>query len=460
MSKRETGRPLGSGRRRNWVLVRRAFREFALVPTLVVLAFVVLSVLSIIADEGRVSALHPLRHVVGQVIGDKSASTALQAIATGLLTVTSITFSVLLLAAQQTASNLSPVVFDQFVRRRINQVLLGFFVGLCVFAYLVTAAQTGTPPVVGAAIATLLTVVAMVLLLVLIYVTVDQMRPANVLRQIHRQTLQARHLQAPLRRCTLRTPRRTTGVTARYRSDQTGFVTGIDIESLARALERAPRAEIRLGVTLGQAVTYGDIIATVYDDDEGVARTLAHDIRAGILLDQWRDISRDATTGVAEVTNIAWTSGSTSKHSPQVARQGLDILKDLTARRFDEDDTDEKASDGPGDDPPLSVVYPDHYLDQLLDSIYGLLVVSHESHQHLTAAHVLDAYRALLPQAPPDIRDRMLADLERGRILLDQLPTSAMLDEARAALERTVTDLDRRTSAVDDGTRTVAQAPL
>lgn len=467
MSKRETGRPLASRGRHNVVLIRRAFREFALVPTLVVLAFVVLAVVSIIADEGHVPALHGVRQATGHVIGSKSASTALQAIATGLLTVTSITFSVLLLAAQQTASNLSPVVFDQFVRRRINQVLLGFFVGLCVFAYLVMAAQTSTPPVVGAAIATLLTVVAMVLLLVLIYVTVDQMRPANVLRQIHRQTLKARRLQAPLRCCTLRAPRRTTGVTARYRSDQTGFVTGIDIQSLARALERAPRAEIRLGVTLGQAVTYGDVIATVHDDDEGVARSLAHDIRAGILLDQWRDISRDATTGVAEITNIAWTSGSTSKHSPQVARQGLDILKDLTARRLDEDDADGRdeddgrdEADGRDADPPLSVVYPDTYLDQLLDSIYGLLVVAHESHQHLTAAHVLDAYRALLPQAPPDVRHRVLADLARGRILLDQLPTSAMLDDARAALERTVTDLDRRTSVGEEGTREVAGTPL
>jgi uncharacterized membrane protein len=436
VSKRETGQPLAARAPRSWVLVRRAFREFALVPSLVVLAFLALAVVSVLADEGHVPVLRGLRDATGHVIGSKSASTALQAIATGLLTVTSITFSVLLLAAQQTASNLSPVVFDQFVRRRINQVLLGFFVGLCVFAYLVMAAQTGTPPVVGAAIATLLTVIAMVLLLVLIYVTVDQMRPANVLRQIHRQTLKARDLQAHLRRCTLREPQRNAGVTARYRADQTGYVTGIDVRALAKALERAPKAEIRLHLTLGQAVTYGDVIASVHDDDEGVARSLADEIRAAILLDQWRDISRDATTGVAEITNIAWTSGSTSKHSPQVARQGLDILKDLAARRFDEDDA-------AGAEPvePLNVVYPDTYLSQVLDSVYGLLVVAHESHQHLTAARVLDVYRALLPDAPTDVRQTILADLGRARGLLDELPPAGMLEEARRALERTIVEL-------------------
>ncbi|HEX3002725.1 MAG TPA: DUF2254 family protein [Angustibacter sp.] len=438
MSSRGSGQSMSRGRPRTWLLVRRAFREFAMVPSIVVGCFLLLAVVSVLADETHVPVLDAVRSAVNNVIGGKSASPALQAISTGLLTVTSITFSVLLLAAQQTASNLSPVVFDQFVRRRINQVLLGFFVGLCLFAYLVTAAQTGTPPVVGAAIATLLTVVAMVLLLVLIYVTIDQMRPANVLRQIHRQTLHARALQAELRRCTLREPRGHGKVTARYRADQTGYVTGIDLEALARALERAPRAEIRLNLTLGQAVTYGDVIATAHDDDEGTARSLADDVRAAIFLDQWRDISRDATTGVSEISNIAWTSGSTAKQSPQVARQGLDVLKDLIARSFDEDD-------GQGADEatePLSVVYPDTYCVELLDAVYAQLVVAHESHQHLAAGRVLDVYRSLLPDAPPGVRQRILADLERGEALLDEIPGSAMLDEARRALERTIAELD------------------
>lgn len=437
MSSRGSGQPMGSGRPRTWLLVRRAFREFAMVPSVVVGCFLVLAVISVLADETHVPVLDAVRSAVNNVIGGKSASPALQAIATGLLTVTSITFSVLLLAAQQTASNLSPVVFDQFVRRRINQVLLGFFVGLCLFAYLVMAAQTGTPPVVGAAIATLLTVVAMVLLLVLIYVTIDQMRPANVLRQIHRQTLHARSLQADLRRCTLREPRGHGKVTARYRADQTGYVTGIDVRALARALERAPRAEIRLNLTLGQAVTYGDIIATAHDDDEQTARSLADDVRAAIFLDQWRDIARDATTGVSEISNIAWTSGSTAKQSPQVARQGLDILKDLVARSFDEDD-----AAGADETEPLSVVYPDTYCAELLDAVYAQLVVAHESHQHLAAARVLDVYRSLLPDAPPGVRHRILADLERGSRLLDGLPDAAMLETSRDALQRTIAELD------------------
>lgn len=99
-------------------------------PTVVVGCFVALAVLTALADRSHGGALGSLRSAVATVIGRKAASTTLQAVATGIVTVTAITFSVLLLAVQQTASSLSPVVFDQFVRRRSNQIFFGFFVGL------------------------------------------------------------------------------------------------------------------------------------------------------------------------------------------------------------------------------------------------------------------------------------------------------------------------------------------
>src|SRR5690349_13545635 len=140
----------------------RALQEYALVPVLVVVAMAALAAISIVGDQSQAAPLTSLRHLLGHYIGKDAASTTLQAVATGLVTVTSITFSVLLLAVQQTASSLSPVVFDQFVRRRANQVYLGFFVGLALYAYIVMAGvQNGTAPIIGAFLATVLTVGAL-----------------------------------------------------------------------------------------------------------------------------------------------------------------------------------------------------------------------------------------------------------------------------------------------------------
>jgi uncharacterized membrane protein len=87
----------------------------------------------------------------------------LPAIATTLVTVTAIIFSVLLLAVQQTASTLSPVIFDQFAGRRRNHAFFEFFLRLTRYACVVLLAVRGhTPPVLGARIATLLTANALI----------------------------------------------------------------------------------------------------------------------------------------------------------------------------------------------------------------------------------------------------------------------------------------------------------
>jgi uncharacterized membrane protein len=81
----------------------------------------------------------------------KATSDLLGTIASSIITVTSITISVLLLAVQQAAGSLTHQVFDQFLRRRQNQFHFGFFVGLALYT-LVTLATVGESfnPVLGA----------------------------------------------------------------------------------------------------------------------------------------------------------------------------------------------------------------------------------------------------------------------------------------------------------------------
>ncbi len=411
----------------------RALREFALVPALVVAAFIVLAAVSAAADQGTLGFLSSTRDALGTVVGKQASATALQAIATGLLTVTSITFSVLLLAVQQTASNLSPVVFDQFVRRRTNQLLLGFFVGLSLFAYVVmVAVQDGTPPIIGAAVATVLTVVGMILLLVLVYVTIDQMRPTNVMRQIHDRVLRARERQGALVQRTLRTPSSSAPAERVCTADRTGYVAWIDLDRLAPALDDAPLAEVRLRKSLGTQVAFGDTVATIHGVTGETADQVAAAVDEAVVVDKRRDLDRDPCTGVDEVVNIAWTSGSSSKHSPQVAREGVDVLQDLMARRA--------AGDEPAGD-PLPVVFVDEYLDRLRAGLYSMLVVAHEAHQHMVTARALEAYEAVLPQADDELRQQLLDDLHTAGRLIDEMPPSPLLREARAGLEKTVAQL-------------------
>jgi uncharacterized membrane protein len=412
----------------------RAGREFAAVPLAVIGGCCVLATLAILGDQTHLAGTDALRRALSHIVGAKASSSTIQAIATGLVTVTSITFSVLLLAVQQTASNLSPVVFDQFVRRRANQVFLGFFVGLALFAYLVMAAvQDKTPPIIGAFIATILTIVAMVFLLALVYTTIDQMRPVNVLRQIHDRVLEAREREADLVQRTLRSVTVTDPVRASYRSRTTGYVIGIDLDRLEQALGQVPSAQIELHVSLGEHVTYDSVIASVYDDDEEDAEAIADEVRDAVLIGRQRDLDHDATTGIDQIANIAWTSGSTAKQNPEIAREAMYSLKDIAARWL----CDDPAAPAPGTD-RLRISYPDNALDRIFEVLFSLAVVAYESRQHMQAARVLDTYRALVPLTDGERRQRLEDDLASLEPILEEVPASPRLKRARARTQRAV----------------------
>lgn len=413
--------------------MRRVIRQFALTPLLVVLAFAALAAVSIIADQTQsVGVLNVVRDEVGHVVGKSASSAALQAIATGLVTVTSITFSVLLLAVQQTASSLSPVVFDQFMQRRTNQAFLGFFVGLALFSYVVMAAvQDKTPPILGAALASVLTVVALLILLMLVYSTINQMRPTSVLTALHDRALTARASQSELRRRTQRESTSKQPIRATYVSGVTGYLNGVDLKALARPLSGVNDVEICLQVAVGDHVAYGDTLATVRAGADCDAEALGRELGAALQFSRQRDLGSDPTTGIDQLANIGWSNGSSSKHNPEVAREVLAALRDLAARWIISEPLGEEEPSPCGE--PVRVVYPDNGLDRLLDALYSLLTVGYESKQYMTAAAALDAYRYLLPHAHGSLRERLLVEAETAADLLDEIPAAPALRAAREA---------------------------
>lgn len=94
--------------------VHRAFREFLAVPTIIIVAFLVLAVLVDAADRRTPAWLAPARDFLKQrlFVNADMTSDVLAAVAATIITVTSIIVSVLLLAVQQSAASMSTAVFD------------------------------------------------------------------------------------------------------------------------------------------------------------------------------------------------------------------------------------------------------------------------------------------------------------------------------------------------------------
>ena len=309
------------------------------------------------------------------------------------------------------------------------------------------------------------------ILILLIYATIDQMRPSVIIEAIHDHVLASRARQLDLIRATRReaTPGEWHDRSS-VRLEDDGFVTWLDVETLAEAAGKAG-AEVILRVTIGQYVSFGDEVAEIRSRTLGAAAPLRPVIEQAIHWARRRDLDHDPAFGLEQLHTIGWTSISTSKSNPAPGLLVIRSLRDLLARWSADGDPREAA---PADNRPGPVVYEDNVLAQLLDALESLGVVASESMQHQSIAEVFRTFAVLLDRMTPDVRRRsadivrrlisclgehvLTAELESaidaaaGALARNgQVETAEALRSARDELARSIGRLNNRSSRVPAG---------
>ena len=425
--------------------VHRAFHEFLKLPLLIVAGFIGLSAATSYLDRAQLRWLESARAVLRDLFLDDSQATRdlLATIAGSVITVTSITFSLLLLAVQQAAAVLTDEVYDQFLRRRINQGFFGLFVGLAVYALVVLGTVNDQHnPVFGAALALLLTIVSLLLMILLLYTTIDQMRPAIVIDAIHDYALWARERQC-VWLCKVRSspaPARPTFAIP-VPAPTHGYVARLDVDALGQAAAGiGARAEIVLHVSIGAYVAFHDTVAEVRADDSRDATEMASAVQRLLLIEEQRDLDTDPAYGIEQLAIIGWTCISTAKSNPEPGLLVIRSLRDLLAR-WSEHEARHRA-DGSAVDTAakLVVVYADDLLAQLLEAFETLMVVASESMQSQTAAEIFLALAVLFDRLPAAQQQRVEDLIRRSLSALGEHVLTAELD---AAICRLVGTLDR-----------------
>jgi len=426
--------------------VRLAFGEFLGGAGLVALAVLAVGGLVHVLDRTRPGPLQGVRAWLDANAFTTPDTTAalLQSISATVITVASITFSLMLVAIQQSASSLTGQVFDQFMRRRSNQFYFGFFVGLGAYALLqTTTVHQGFNPVLGAALTVALSVVAVVLLLVLVYAAINQMRPVVIVEAMHDRLVEARARQeARIVRRTRPLPRRPAAPCTAVLSDRTGFVLHIDLDRIQREIAAVPvPCEVVLDVTIGGYVAYGDRLARLHGVEGAAAQRVGEAVGRAMRLERQRNIDGvDAVYGLLQLETVGWTSTSGAQHNPQAARLVVAALRDVLARLGVEN--------GPPDDTPdTDIVYADDFPEVLMDTWESLAVVTADSQQHQVAADIIDALDSVLTRLAPAYRTRAVDVLMRTLPALGSHPPTRRLEVALERLRDTLEGLGERGAA-------------
>ena len=421
--------------RQLWETIRRAFVEFLMIPTLVIGGFLLLALVMFVIDGSRNGyGADPAARWGGLFSDPQASRDFLGVIATSIITVTSITLSLLLIAVQQGAASLTSLVFDQFLRRRTNQLYFGFFIGLALYSLIVLASINAShQPVYGLAVAGVLTAAALYMLILLTYTTINQMRPVVIIKSIHDHTLLARDCQRELLRNTRREPRHPHDVRVRVTSNRSGFVSRIDVSAITEALSDTD-IEVVIRVSIGDYVAFGDPVAEIGMAPQRDISSFEPAIRNAVALEEQRDLDTDPAFGIEQLVTIGWTSISTAKSNPDPGLLTIYSLRDLLARWLNADGAFSSDADA-GADRTARVVYPDNLSDQLMKGFESLAVVASESMQHQCAAEVYRSFASLFDRLPPSLQRRAESLLLRS---LSGLGDHILTTELEASLSAVI----------------------
>lgn len=422
------------------VVLRQVLRTFLALPSLVILGFVLLGAATYAVDAtvwGGFAAGQGSRGGLLALLGDANAASSLLAtISTSLATVTSITFSMLLISLQQGAASLTNQVYDLFLNRRLNQFFFGYFVGLTIFAlFNLSTVSKAHQPVLGTLLTLVLTGVALCAIIVLIYTTVAQMQPAAVVRDLTRYVAKARASQGTL---LARTRRRCPAAAAHAVAVQgwrSGFLGAVQLDPLEAAARRHRGVTIALRLTIGQHVAWSEDLAELRSAEPlspQAVDDLSRAVRRALVIVDQRELAADAAYGLEQLMVIAWTATSTAKSNPGSAAVTLQGLRGLLLRWC--------GGGGAAEDENAAVVYHDGLFEGALRGLDNLAVVASESMQVSTLAEIYHLYAALLrPAAAPERRLIEAAVLTSTTCLGDHVATRD-LREATAALTAALDD--------------------
>lgn len=416
--------------------VKHAFESFLALPTAVVAGFGLLAAASNVLDKQQPGWLAGPRSALQAHLFADADSTMqlLTTIAGGMITLTSITFSLLLVALQQSAGSMTHAVFDQFMRRSLNQFFAGWFVGLTLYTLLTLA--TVSPefnPIIGATLSLVLAGSALYVLLLMIYSVIEQMRPEAILEAIHDHALQARMRQRLILRRTRRSALSQGPVCQTVRAQGDGFVTAIDLDALQTALADSPEAEIVLCLPLGGYAAFADPLAEVRASATRCA-ALTEAVDRAIQLERERDLDHDAAFAIEQIETIAWTAISTSKQDPAPGREAVRNLRDLLARWVAADGEEAPTAT------PLPILYPDDVMEQLMAALESLAVVSTESMQHQVYGEILNGLATTLDRLPPPLARRTEELVLRSLAGLGDHMLTAELDRALSGIGNALRD--------------------
>ena len=302
------------------------------IPTASLLIFVGVAALAIWVDSAFIEVFEDFPLVLSATVsGGRAIATT---VAGATITVAAIVFSITALSTQMASSQYSPRAVGGFFEDPFQQTIIGLVVGTFTYSLLILAglgdvldSGSEATPTLSVTLTILFGVLSAIGIVAYINHSLRRMQVDSVVRRIADSALST--VRAELEEsgeAEIPEAAPPEGEPRRLAAARTGWVTRIDTRSLLTELP--PGATIRIGVRVGEAVTEGDQIATVWTSGQDhEPETLDGTVRSSINLASQRSISTDPTFGMRQLVDIALRALSPGVNDPTTAVDVLHHIK-------------------------------------------------------------------------------------------------------------------------------------
>lgn len=270
--------------------------------------------------------------------GTDGARSVLSAIASAMISVTGLVFSITLVVLQLASSQFTPRILGTFLESRISQVTLGVFTGSFLYSLTVLRgvrdADEAPVPQTAVAVAYLYVVVAVAMFVAFIHHITQSVQVSRVMTQVRERTVDGvRRLHRESGRGQGWSPRPGAPRTELRLDERSGYITVLDSTGLVR-LAAEWGVVLELTVAPGDFLAPGQPIGRAWGRDDladGDLDRIARTLR----LTGERNLHLDPAFGVRQLLDIAERALSPGVNDPTTAIQATNqlhvILREMVA---------------------------------------------------------------------------------------------------------------------------------
>lgn len=174
----------------------RVITSIAFIPSLMGLAFFMLSLFTLYIDESSPEKIISYSLSVTNLIHPDSARSLLGAITGGMISLMVFSFSMVMIVLSQTASNYSPRVIPNLIGRRFHQVVMGTYLGTILYCIVVLSSIQSKlyvfqVPHLSIVLSVLFGLISLSLFIAFIHSISQHIQIGKIIRSVHNDTLNA-----------------------------------------------------------------------------------------------------------------------------------------------------------------------------------------------------------------------------------------------------------------------------